>query len=330
MRYEDAGVSESSVKNLLDFIREYYPEGKEFIGPFSANVPLRNFLSEFKEPVLLLTTDGVGTKILVAKKFKKFDVIGQDCVAMNVNDIAAEGGKPLFFLDYLALSRLDLEEAKEIMKGVINALREARVLLVGGETAQLPDMFKEENFDVAGFAIGVKEKRKVDLKEGDTLLGLPSTGPHSNGFSLIRKIVDEGLANWDDKIGGSALSELVLKPTKIYSNLSYELFRDEIVKKAAHITGGGIPGNLSRILPPHLDAIIYKSNWEVPEVFKFLVERGRIPEEEAFGVFNMGIGFIFVLKKGKVEKARDFLKKRGENPIVLGELEPGSGVVKIL
>lgn len=329
MRYEDAGVSESSVKDLLTFVTKIYPEGRGFIGSFSAPIPLKSFMDEFEEPILLLTTDGVGTKILVAKKFGSFDVIGNDCVAMNVNDIAAQGGKPLFFLDYLAFSKLKIKEAREILRGIVDATREADVMLVGGETAQLPDMFKENNFDVAGFAVGIKEKKDYKLEVGDVVLGLPSSGPHANGFSLIRRIVSTGRANWEDRLEDGSLWELVLRPTRIYSMISYKLFKRGIVKAASNITGGGIPGNLCRILTKDIDAIIDRSSWKVPKVFSFLIERGDVPEDEAFRVFNMGIGFIFILGKDHVDEAVSLLKENKEEPIILGTLRRGSGKVRL-
>ncbi|MEO0220120.1 MAG: phosphoribosylformylglycinamidine cyclo-ligase, partial [candidate division WOR-3 bacterium] len=291
MLYKEAGVDIDKANEFVNYIKEKVGEN---IGLFGGLFEIKDIIKNYKEPVLVSSCDGVGTKIEIARKLKKFDTIGIDLVAMNVNDIYVMKAKPLFFLDYYAISNLNLEISKQIIDGVIQACKYSECVLIGGETAQMPDIFKRNKFDIAGFVVGIAEKeeipKKENLKVGDIIIGIPSSGFHSNGYSLIRKIIKEKKlhlnAIYPEISDNEKLGELLLKPTRIYKEILNVNF-----KSAVHITGGGFYENIKRVLRNDIRAYI-KINYEIPKIFKFFIKMGNVPMEEAFRVWNMGIGMI--------------------------------------
>ncbi|MGB9909664.1 MAG: phosphoribosylformylglycinamidine cyclo-ligase [Candidatus Hydrothermia bacterium] len=331
MLYKDSGVDIDLGDSLVEFLKGIVKRKKENIGPFSAVIEM-DFLSNYNNPVLVASTDGIGTKIELALRWNYLEGLGYDLLAMCINDIATCGAKPLFFLDYYATGKLDLSVAKRVLASLVKACEEYDCPLVGGETAELPGLLPEGKFDIGGFIVGVQEKDKIPspqkVEEGDLLIGLPSSGIHSNGYSLVRAIVEKRNLRGDEKIGDILLKEALLKPTRIYSKISEQAFIRFNIKGAAHITGGGIPGNLVRCLPLGLRAVINKRSWEIPEVFVFLQKEGGVPEEEMWRVFNMGIGFIFIVKREEGDSFMKFLEELGEKYYLLGEISKGErGVI---
>lgn len=292
----------------------------------------------FKEPVLVSGTDGVGTKLMVAIAAKRYDTIGIDCVAMCVNDVVAQGAQPLYFLDYLATGKTDPDVMEQIVAGVAEGCVQAGAALIGGETAEMPGMYAPGDFDVAGFAVGAAEKPDLvsgsAIQAGDILLGLPSSGFHSNGFSLIRKVLleDTKLTPADafpfggEGEGDPTVADILLKPTRIYVKALMPLVEAGLVKGAAHITGGGFVENLPRMLPAGLCAEIELGTWPVPQEFLSVQRLGGIPAAEMFEIFNMGVGMCLALAPEKLEEARTILGSQGEQSFVIGRVEVGSGV----
>ncbi|MEO0196971.1 MAG: phosphoribosylformylglycinamidine cyclo-ligase [candidate division WOR-3 bacterium] len=319
MLYKEAGVDIDKAKEFVNYIKEKVGEN---IGLFGGLFEIKDIIKNYKEPVLVSSCDGVGTKIEIARKLKKFDTIGIDLVAMNVNDIYVMKAKPLFFLDYYAISNLNLEISKQIIDGVIQACKYSECVLIGGETAQMPDIFKRNKFDIAGFVVGIAEKeeipKKENLKVGDIIIGIPSSGFHSNGYSLIRKIIKEKKlhlnAIYPEISDNEKLGELLLKPTRIYKEILNVNF-----KSAVHITGGGFYENIKRVLRNDIRAYI-KINYEIPKIFKFFIKMGNVPMEEAFRVWNMGIGMILILDESELDKINF-------EYILLGRIEKGNGEV---
>ncbi|MDP7086442.1 MAG: phosphoribosylformylglycinamidine cyclo-ligase, partial [Phycisphaerales bacterium] len=312
MTYAEAGVDIEAGDRLVDLIKpavrrthgqRVMGQHGAFAGMFRLDFNESIFQKNYKDPVLVACTDGVGTKVKLAAELGIIDTVGIDCVAMNVNDLIVQGAEPLFFLDYLGLHTQDPETTTKIVEGVARGCEIAGCALLGGECAEMPDIYSEGDFDIAGFAVGVVELRRatdpVRAKAGDVLIGLPSSGVHSNGFSLVRRIIstrkirlDRGHAD----LGGETLGSLLLEPTRIYAKPIVKLLRHYRVKKVvstmAHITGGGLSGNLPRMLPPTLDAVIDVRTWEVPAIFDFLQRRGDVEQDEMYRVFNMGIGYV--------------------------------------
>ncbi|SMP10819.1 phosphoribosylformylglycinamidine cyclo-ligase [Desulfurobacterium pacificum] len=338
LTYKDAGVDIEAGDKLVDRIK---PLAKKTfnenvlagIGGFGAGYLLP---SEYKNPVLVSGTDGVGTKLKVAQMADVHDTIGIDLVAMCVNDILTVGAQPLFFLDYFATGKLSVDTAEAVIKGIAKGCEIAGCALIGGETAEMPDFYTEGEYDLAGFVVGVVEKDEYiagkEIKPGDVVIGLASSGIHSNGYSLVRKLFFDILKlKVDDYVEelGDYVYKILLTPTRIYVRPILELIKQIKVKGIAHITGGGIPGNLKRILPPNVNAVIEKGSWEVLPIFKFIQEKGNVPEEEMFKTFNMGIGLTVVVDKENAEKTVEFLKEKGETPYVIGEITEGSGEVVI-
>jgi len=278
-----------------------------FAGMFRLDYDERLFKKNYKSPVLVACTDGVGSKVQLAGKIKKFDTVGIDLVAMNVNDMLVQGAEPLFFLDYLAVNKLEPKVITELVKGVAAGCRLADCALIAGETAEMPDTYRKDDFDMAGFAVGVVERKKIitgkNIRPGDYILGLASSGLHSNGYSLVRNIcfkkaalkMTDTLAELD----GAALGDTLLEPTRIYVRPIVKLLSQYKVKKVvhgmAHITGGGLVGNIPRVLPKDCNAVIKKTSWPIPKIFTFLQKTGPVEEEEMFKVFNMGIGFVLIV-----------------------------------
>ena len=300
-----------------------------FAGLFRLDYDERLFKKNYKSPVLVACTDGVGSKVQLAAQIKKFDTVGIDLVAMSVNDMLVQGAEPLFFLDYLAVHKLEPKIIAELVKGVAAGCREADCALLGGETAEMPDTYRKDDFDMAGFAVGVVERKKIitgkNIRKGDVILGLASNGLHSNGYTLVRKIVAR--SGHESRI---TIHEL-LEPTRIYVKPIVKLLSQYKVKKIvhgmAHITGGGLPGNVPRVLPKGYDAVIKKSRWPVPKIFTFLQTEGPVEEAEMFRVFNMGIGFVLIVAEDFADSIKKKLTKYGERVYKIGRIASGTGKV---
>ena len=334
--YKAAGVDITAGYKAVELMKEHVartmPEGKADIGGFGGLFPLA--MDGMTEPVLVSGTDGVGTKIKLAFLLDKHDTVGIDCVAMCVNDIICCGAKPLFFLDYIACGRNIPEKIAAIVGGVAEGCVRAGCALIGGETAEHPGLMPEEEYDLAGFSVGVVDRSKVidntKMKEGDVMLALPSSGVHSNGFSLVRKVFD--VDNCDltapvAELDGKSLGETLITPTKIYVKPVLALLKEVAVKGISHITGGGFYENMPRSIPEGLGVKINKSDVKVLPIFKLIEKTGNISEHDMFNTFNMGVGMSIVVAKEDVEKAIAVLRAHGEEAYVLGEIVKGDGVI---
>jgi phosphoribosylformylglycinamidine cyclo-ligase len=284
-------------------------------------------LERYKKPILVSSTDGVGTKLKIAFMMDRHDTIGIDLVAMCVNDIVVGGAKPLFLLDYLATSKLDTEKAMKVVSGIVKGCIEAECSLIGGETAEMPGIYKEGEYDLAGFAVGIVEDAQLidgsSVTVGDKLIGIASSGLHSNGYSLVRKLLlDQHKMDLGKRIEeiGEVLGEELLRPTRIYVKTILNLARDFNIGGIAHITGGGITGNLPRVVPKGCKAIVQKGAWEILPIFSFLKEKGRISEEEMLRTFNNGIGMILIVRSKEVEDILARLHTLGEKAFIIGEV----------
>ncbi len=292
-------------------------------------------LTGITKPVLVSGTDGVGTKLKLAFLMNKHDTVGIDCVAMCVNDIICCGAKPLFFLDYIAVGKNFPEKVAAIVSGVAEGCVQSGAALIGGETAEMPGFYPEDEYDLAGFAVGVVDKDKIldnkTMEAGDVVIALPSSGVHSNGFSLVRRVFDVENADIKtpmEELGGKSLGETLLAPTKIYVKPMLALFEEVKVKAVSHITGGGFYENIPRSIPKGFGAKIDKSALRIPPIFKLLAEKGNIPERDMFNTFNMGVGMSVVVAKADAEKALEILKANGEDAYIMGEIIPSEeGVV---
>jgi len=273
---------------------------------------------------LVSGTDGVGTKLRLAFNLNRHNTVGTDLVAMSVNDILVQGAEPLFFLDYFACGKLDVQTASEVIKGIATGCEQAGCALIGGETAEMPGMYPDGEYDLAGFAVGVVEKSKIidgsTIVPGDVVLGLASSGAHSNGYSLIRKIIDVAKPNLDADFYGKPLSDVLMMPTRIYVKPLLALMKIVEVKGMAHITGGGLLDNVPRILQQNLTAVIRKDAWEMPPLFTWLQKQGNIVKEEMYRVFNCGIGMVVIVSKDKADLAISHLQTSGETVYCLGEI----------
>lgn len=328
--YRDSGVDieagDAFVQRIKPLVRTTFrPEVLGDVGGFGG---LFRFPTDrYRDPVLVSGTDGVGTKLRIAIDMNRHDTIGIDLVAMCVNDVVVTGAEPLFFLDYFATGKLELDTAEAIVRGIAAGCREAGCALIGGETAEMPDSYPVGEYDLAGFAVGVVERdRLVDGRHigiGDRLVGLASTGLHSNGYSLARHILFEK-AKWhlDDRVSGlpGSIGEALLQPTKIYANLIRELLGRIRIHGMAHITGGGITGNLPRILPKACQARIDRRAWTVPTIFSIIQERGAVPQEEMFRVFNMGIGMMLVVPSSEVDSLLRAVSAAEQHAWVIGDI----------
>ncbi len=329
--YKEAGVDIDKGNAFVQAIKAmvestFRPEVLTKIGSFAGCVSLN--LERYKRPILVSATDGVGTKLKIAFLMKRHDTVGIDLVAMCVNDLVVVGAKPLFFLDYLATSRLDLETAKHVMSGIVKGCMEAECSLIGGETAEMPGFYKKGEYDLAGFAVGIVEDSQLidgsKVTVGDKLIGLASNGLHSNGYSLVRKVLlDYHKMDLQRRVEevGAVLGEELLRPTKIYVKVVLNLIRDFNVGGIAHITGGGITDNLPRIIPKGYKAVVHKGAWEVPPIFSFLQEKGNISEEEMLRTFNSGIGMILIVRTKETEEILSRLHSLGQKAFVIGEME---------
>jgi len=279
---------------------------------------------KFKEPVLVSGTDGVGTKLKLAFHLNKHDTVGIDLVAMSVNDILVQGAEPLFFLDYFACGRLDVETATQVIGGVARGCELSGCALIGGETAEMPSMYPDGEYDLAGFAVGAVEKSKIingkSIVPGDVVLGLASSGAHSNGYSLVRKIIERANPDFNADFHGRPLRDVVMEPTRIYVKPLLALMEKITVKGMAHITGGGLVENVPRVLQDHLTAVLHRDSWTMPPLFTWLQEHGKVADAEMHRVFNCGIGMAVIVAAGDAERAMADLKAAGETVYRIGEI----------
>ncbi len=328
--YRNAGVDIDEGERLVRRIRPLVraTHRKEVLGEIGSFAGFFRFPSrKYRDPVLVSGTDGVGTKVKVAAAARKFDTVGIDLVAMCVNDILVHGAEPLFFLDYYATGKLSADQGAQVVSGVAEGCRQAGCALLGGETAEMPSVYARGEFDLAGFAVGAVDRRAIidgrNVRPGDLLLGLLSSGLHSNGYSLARKVVFDVLGM---RIGqrvqewGATVAEELLRPTRIYVRPVLSLLRKVNVAGMAHITGGGITGNVPRSLPNGVTAVVDRSAWEVPPVFRTICTAARLPEEEAFRTFNMGIGMVLILRAGDADRSVAHLLRAGVPAAVIGEV----------
>lgn len=338
LTYKDAGVDKESGYKEVQLIKglvkkTHIPGVLSDIGGFSGLFQLD--VKAYEEPVLVSGTDGVGTKLKIAFMMDKHDTVGEDCVAMCVNDILCQGAKPLFFLDYIATGKLVPEKMAQIVEGVASGCIKAGCALIGGETAEMPGFYNEGEYDIAGFGVGVVDKKNIitgsNIKEGDIVIGLPSSGIHSNGYSLVRKIVfEKKKMDVDTFIPelGTTLGEELIKPTRIYSDVVLSLIERFDIKGLSNITGGGFFENIPRALPEGLTAYINRSNIETPIIFNLLMKWGNIEEKEMYGTFNMGVGMVFIADRNELNEIEEYLKAKNERYFILGDIRKGNeGVV---
>jgi len=331
LSYKDAGVDIDAGNRSVELMKKdvestFGPEVLTGLGGFGAL--FQPDLGSYKEPVFVSGADGVGTKLKLAFKLDKHDSIGRDLVAMSVNDILAQGAKPLFFLDYLAAAEIEAEKTAEIVKGIAAGCRDAGAALIGGETAEMSGFYRKGEYDLAGFAVGIVDKQKIitgqDIKAGDLIIGLNSNGLHSNGFTLARAALFEREDyDYQEELEGLELSlglEL-LRPTKIYVRTVLALLEEFSIKGIAHITGGGLLENIPRILPEKLKAVLDKKSWERAEIFDIIKKAGDIEEKEMFRTFNMGIGMVLIIDKADAEQILSEAAKNGEGAQIIGEIK---------
>ena len=346
--YEQSGVSILANDRMVEQIQSHLagtfgprvmdlPGG--FAGLFRLDYDEKLFKKNYKRPVLVACTDGVGSKVQLAAMAKKYDTVGIDLVAMSVNDMLVQGAEPLFFLDYIAVNKLEPEIIVQMVKGIAAGCRQADCALIGGETAEMPDTYKKGDFDMAGFAVGIVERKKVitgkDVRRGDVILGLSSSGIHSNGYALVRQICFKRrcykITDKIDALDGAVLGDVLLEPTRIYVQPIVKLLNQYKVKKVvhgmAHITGAGIAGNVCRIIPNNCDAMIRTASWPVPKIFSFLEEQGPVEKDEMFNVFNMGIGYVLIVAEDFADSIAQKLTRYGEKVYKIGRVTGGSGNV---
>ena len=331
LTYRDAGVDIDAGDDLVERIkpaakRTMRPEVLAGIGGFGA---LFEVSKKFKEPVLVSGTDGVGTKLKLAFQLNKHDTVGQDLVAMSVNDILVQGAEPLFFLDYFACGKLDVNTAATVVEGIAHGCELAGCALIGGETAEMPSMYPDGEYDLAGFAVGAVEKSKIinglSIKPGDTVLGLASSGAHSNGYSLVRRIIERAQPDMAADFHGQPFANAVMAPTRIYVKPLLALMEKITVKGMAHITGGGITGNVPRVLPENVKAVIDAKSWTLPPLFQWLQKEGGVADDEMHRVFNCGIGMVVIVAAEDAAAAMAQLQAAGETVYTLGCIEARVG-----
>jgi phosphoribosylformylglycinamidine cyclo-ligase len=331
LTYRDAGVDIDAGDALVERIkplarRTMRPEVLAGIGGFGA---LCELPKKYRHPVLVSGTDGVGTKLKLAFMLDRHDTVGIDLVAMSVNDVLVQGAEPLFFLDYFACGRLETGVAADVIRGIARGCEIAGCALIGGETAEMPGMYPEGEYDLAGFCVGVVEKERIidgrSIAPGDALLGLASSGAHSNGYSLVRKILERARLDLTADFHGRSLGEAILAPTRIYVKPVLELIERIPVKGLAHITGGGITGNVPRMLPAGTRAVIRKASWPRPALFDWLQREGGVAEDEMHRVFNCGIGLVVAVDAADAARATELLRAAGETVYAVGAIEKGPG-----
>lgn len=328
--YKEAGVNIDAgnrfVDNIVPLVKSTYgPEVLSGIGGFAAHFSLN--LERIKEPVLVASTDGVGTKLKIAQKLNIYDTIGIDLVAMCVNDICCSGAVPLFFLDYFAMEKLQPDEHCKIIEGIVKGCKMASCALIGGETAELPGIYQKDDFDLAGFSVGIVDKNKIidgsNISIGNKIIGIASSGVHSNGYSLVRKIVADAKLDLNAKFKDDdrTIGEALIEPTKIYTGLVSSLLRDFDIFGIAHITGGGIVENVPRILPESSAAHIKLNSWKRPAIFNLLQTHGSVDEDEMRRVFNIGIGLVLIVPDKSAQEIVDRINSSGETAWVIGEIK---------
>lgn len=328
-KYEESGVSLQAGYESVERIKKHVARTKNLgmlstIGSFGGCFDLSSY--NFKNPVLVSGTDGVGTKLKLAFELDIHNTIGIDVVAMCVNDILAQGARPLYFLDYLAVGKNYPEQVEQIVEGVAEGCVQAGCALIGGETAEMAGFYTDGEYDIAGFCVGACEKEDLlspeNTREGQIVIGVPSSGVHSNGFSLVRKIISDNNLNLNDSFGETTLGKVLLEPTRIYSKEVMSVLKEVKVAGIAHITGGGFHENLPRCLQKGLGMKIFKESYEVPEIFNFLAQKGNIELAEMYNIFNMGVGLAFVVEKRDVEKVLSIVN----NAFILGEVTNKEGI----
>jgi phosphoribosylformylglycinamidine cyclo-ligase len=332
LSYRDAGVDIDAGDRLVENIKPYAkrtmrPEVLSGIGGFGGLVEISK---KYREPVLVSGTDGVGTKLKLAFELNRHDTVGIDLVGMSVNDILVQGAEPLFFLDYFACGKLDVEAATEVIKGIALGCEQAGCALIGGETAEMPGMYPEGEYDLAGFAVGVVEKADIitgnDIKARDVVLGLASNGAHSNGYSLVRKIIERSKPDLNKLFDGErTLADCIMAPTRIYVKPLLELMRICRIKGMAHITGGGLLENIPRVLPDNVSAVLNSTSWPAPLLFEWLREQGNVAPQEMYRTFNCGIGMVVIVSENDAAAALDQLNALGETAWIIGTIQVRQG-----
>ena len=332
LSYRDAGVDIAAGDRLVENIKPFAkrtmrPEVLSGIGGFGGLVEISK---KYREPVLVSGTDGVGTKLKLAFELNRHDSVGIDLVGMSVNDILVQGAEPLFFLDYFACGKLDVEAATEVIKGIANGCEQSGCALIGGETAEMPGMYPVGEYDLAGFAVGVVEKASIitgeHIKPGDVVLGLASNGAHSNGYSLVRKIIERGKPDLNARFDGErTLADCIMAPTRIYVKPLLALMQTLTIKGMAHITGGGLTENVPRVLPANVVADLDSNTWHTPKLFDWLREQGNVAAQEMFRTFNCGIGMVVVVGAADAARAVSQLQAAGEKVWQIGQIRARSG-----
>ncbi|OUS32184.1 phosphoribosylformylglycinamidine cyclo-ligase [Thalassotalea sp. 42_200_T64] len=327
LSYKDAGVDIDAGNALVENIKGAVksttrPEVMGGIGGFGA---ICQIPAGYKEPVLISGTDGVGTKLRLAIDLKRHDTVGIDLVAMCVNDLLVLGAEPLYFLDYYATAKLDVNVASDVVKGIAEGCIQSGCALVGGETAEMPGMYHPGDYDIAGFCTGIAEKSELitgdNVAAGDQLIALGSSGPHSNGFSLIRKVLEVNNTDTSEMLGDRSIADHLLEPTKIYVKSTLAMLKEVKANALSHITGGGFWENIPRVLPKNTKAVVDGSSWQWPEIFNWLQEKGNITTHEMYRTFNCGVGMIIVVPSDKVEQSIEILTAHGENAWHIGEIQ---------
>ncbi len=345
--YADSGVDISANDRLVELIKPvvrgtYGPRviggHGGFAGMFRLDYCEELFKRNYRDPVLVACTDGVGSKVLLARESGYYDTVGIDLVAMSVNDMLTVGAEPLFFLDYIAVNKLEPEQVSNMIEGVAHGCTEAGCSLLGGETAEMPDLYGKDDFDMAGFAVGAVERERIidgsDMEPGDIIIGLPSSGVHSNGYSLVRRVMKEAKLKYDSVVPaiGCAIGDELLKPTRIYVRPVISVLRRYKVKRVirgmAHITGGGLPGNVVRILPDGCSAVINMKSWQPPPIFKYLQSQG-VKRDEMFRVFNMGIGFVLIVRPTFANAVIGHFRRHRLDALAIGRIRKGPKKVEI-
>ena len=327
LSYRDAGVDIDKANTLLNSIKRITKRTHRAgtLGSIGGFGGLFELPGGYHQPVLVSGTDGVGTKLKLAIEINRHNTIGIDLVAMCVNDIITTGAKPLFFLDYYATGHLNNEQVNEILTGIGKGCEIAEVSLIGGETAEMPGLYEQGDYDLAGFCVGIVEKEKIidgsQVKVGDVLIALASSGPHSNGYSLIRKIIDHAKVPLTQSFENSTLGDVLLTPTRIYVNTLKRLLTEANIHTLAHITGGGLMENIPRVLPPHTQAAIQTQSWEWPLIFQWLQKQGQVSTEEMRHTFNVGVGLVLCVNKNESDKTLKLLTALGEKAWPIGEIQ---------
>ena len=322
--YKSAGVDIDAGNDLVDMIKKDVASshGPNVLGNIGGFAGMFRLDKDYENPILVACTDGVGTKVALAQEAGRLEGIGQDLVAMCVNDLIVCGAKPLFFLDYFASSKLKVEEASTVIKSIANACKDSGCALLGGETAEMPGHYVGNNFDLAGFSVGCVDEHKIikndSIKENDILIGIESSGPHSNGYSLIRKIIKD--ADLSDK-EFEVISEKALKPTHLYPSLIMNIIEHFKINGMAHITGGGLTENIPRSIPEHLSVEIVKDSWDMPEIFDWLKDNGKLEDQDMFRIFNCGIGMVLIISPEIASDVQDQIKHNGYKSYVIGKVE---------